>query len=226
MAGVGGSVSSVPSSAAVVVQSSSFSTTFTADENPLSQGSKWLNGATDGLDWGDFKSNAANSCACAAAFFPASPPPYSDAIAILKSSAFACPADQYAQTTIFRAGGYNPVGTHETGLLARFAISAHSAAGYEWYFSVVSSTAVIRWNGAINDFTPIISVTLNTTPADGDVMRLEVQGNAIRCYQNGSLVGSGTDNTFATGQTGMQAAVVPGGTLASYGSKLFSTGGL
>ena len=39
--------------AAPVYAQHNYSTSFTGTENPISEGGKWLNGATNGLDWCD-----------------------------------------------------------------------------------------------------------------------------------------------------------------------------
>jgi hypothetical protein len=202
-----------------------FSTEFTATESPISEGGIWLNGQSDGLDWLNFKT--LNGIACAAAFSAEPPPPYNDSIAILKSSAFACAPDQFAEIVVSRAGGYSPSVTHECGMFVRFALSANSASGYEAYLNHASNFTIVRWNGALNNFSPLSSTGPGpTSPVDGDVLRFEVEGSTLRYYQNDVLVATATDSTFSSGQAGLQSYCVSGATLASYGMKSFRCGNL
>lgn len=205
--------------------SGSFAADFSlATENPLSQSGRWLNGATDGLDWTDFQDTGA--VACAAAFSSTSPPPYNDAIAILKTAAFACNADQYAEATVHVAPGYNPVGTHELGLFVRGTLTAHSMIAYEAYRGMGASHAVVYWPGPLNSFTPLGFPGTPPVPQDGDIIRLEAQGTTIRYLVNSVLITSVTDSNIATGQPGMQSFVVSGGTLASHSLSSFRCGNL
>jgi hypothetical protein len=200
-----------------------FSTTFAATENPLSQGGSWKLGATDGLDWLDWQSNG--SVAYAAGFSADPAPPYNDAVALLKTSVFACTPNQFAEITVHVVPGYSPPSTHELGLFVRGNLSAHSMTGYESYLSIIASHTMVRWNGALNDFTPIYTGSPNV-PVEDYVHRMEAIGNVISFYQNGVLISGGTDNTYATGQPGMQSFVAAGGTPASYSVKSFRCGNL
>jgi hypothetical protein len=205
---------------------SSFFTTFPLTENPLSESGKWLNGATDGIVWQDFKT--LNSLACAGHTSSTSPPPYDDAIAQLKTSAIALPVNHYIQGVVKRAGGYNPAGTHELGLFVRMTITANNVTGYEIYVSTSASHTLVRWNGALNDFTALASGNISavTVPADGDIVRLEASGSRISFYQNGLLRTQVTDTNFATGQSGLQSYMVSGGTPESYGYDSITSGAL
>lgn len=203
----------VPKSAA----QGAFSTSFPATENPISQGGLWTNGKTTGVDWQDIQTTPGES------FATAHPTPghFDDCVACLSGRSFN--ANHYAQATVFLAGGYSA--GHEVELFVRMSITPHSVTGYEFYMSTDTQLELVRWNGALDDFTVLTGAT--HTPADGDVMRLEVVGNSITAYVNGSPVMNWTDNTFATGKPGMgnnpwDAASV----FASFGFKNYQAGNL
>lgn len=206
--------------------SADFTTTFPLTENPISEGGKWLNGKTDGVGWQDFKT--LNSLACAGAASSTLNPPYDDAVAQLKTSAIALPANHYISGVVKLASGYSPAGTHELGLFVRMTITANSVTGYEAYLGRGGAHTLVRWNGALNDFTPLAGGNISTpsVPADGDIVKLEASGSTINFYQNGILRTQFTDTTFTTGQTGLQSYMVSGGTPESYGYDSITTGAL
>lgn len=208
-----------------------YTTSFTTTENPLAEFGIWLNGRTDGLVWQDFK--ALSSVACAGAASSTVNPPYDDAIAQIKTSAIALSANQYIEGTVFRAGGYSPGNTHELGLFVRMAISANSARGYEAYLNHTGNHSVVRWNGPLNDFTVLGGENISsvTTPANGDLVRLEVTGQSpnitINFWQNNNLRTQITGETvWGSGQSGLQSYMITGGTPESYGYDTITTGNL
>lgn len=170
-----------------------FSTNFPATENPISQSGIWTNGAADGLDWHNIQTGGG------LAYATAQPTPghFDDNVACLSGITFN--ANHYAQATIHLAGGYSS--GHEVELYVRMNISAHSVTGYEFYQGNGNQVEIVRWNGALDDFTVI--ATANHSPTDGDVMRLEASGSTITAYINGSQVMQVTDTTWATGHAGM-----------------------
>ena len=49
--------------------------------------------------------------------------------------------------------------------------------------------------------------SFSTTPANGDLIRLEISGTSLSCYRNGVLViGPVTDSSYATGQPGVTSS--------------------
>lgn len=203
-----------------------YTTGFSTTQNPLSENGIWLNGHTDGLVWQDFK--ALSGVACAGAASSTLNPPFDDAVAIVKSSAIALAANQYIQGVVRRAGGYSPGNTHELGLFVRGACTANNIRGYEAYLNHTGNHSVVRWNGPINDFTVLggENISAVTTPADGDVVRLEATGTTINFYQNGLLRTQVTDSTWTNGQSGLQSYMIAGGTPESYGYDSITTGNL
>jgi hypothetical protein len=61
---------------------------------------------------------------------------------------------------------------------------------------------IVRWNGALGDFT-YVARTGGPGLRDGDMVKATIIGNVITAYINGAQVLQGTDNTFSTGSPGM-----------------------
>ncbi len=196
-----------------------YSTNFNLIENPISEGGKWINGKAVGLDWNNVQTVPGRAFA---ANFTGSPNRYSDPIAHL-NTAFA--ANQYAQGTVSRMAGYSPGMGHEIELLLRFEITAHNARGYEVLWAHDGNMAIVRWNGPLANYTPLVDGLKIGRAVDGDVLRAEIVGNVIRVYKNGALVATGpADTTWTGGQPGMGFWPIPGATLQSYGWKNFPGG--
>jgi hypothetical protein len=203
----------------VLLPPQSFTTNFSGTENPLSENGIWTDGSV-GLNWDDVQKNG---FAYATTFASS----VDDNVACL-TTAFT--RKQYAQGTVKRDGGYSPSNSHEIELLLLFAISgsgAGTATGYEINWSYAGNVQIIRWNGGFNDFTVLTTLTM-PAPADGDVLRAEVDNSGvITVYLNSTSKGSTTDTTFTTGQPGIGFFVrSPGTTLSAFGWKSFSAGSL
>lgn len=212
-----------------------FSTTFSATENPISEGGIWLNGQTDGGDWHDCLTTSGR-CVGAADNFVSR---YADDICCLKTSYRAFSAAQWAQATLYVAGGYTGGGgSHECELLLRWSISSGVARGYEAAIGIRPAGTyafIVRWNGSLGDYTALWDpggslgsyTNTPTAMADGDVMRAEISaGGVISLRQNGILLGSVTDSTWTGGQPGMGFWPVDGATAGSMGWSDFSAGDL
>lgn len=212
-----------------------FSTTFSATENPISEGGIWLNGQTDGGDWHDCLTTSGR-CVGAADNFASR---YADDIACLKTSYRAFNAAQWAQATLYLSGGYTGGGgSHECELLLRWALSSGVARGYEAAIGIRPTGTyafIVRWNGSLGDYTALWDpggslgsyTNTPTAMADGDVMRAEISaGGVISLRQNGILLGSVTDSTWTGGQPGMGFWPVDGATAGSMGWSDFSAGDL
>lgn len=215
---------------------SSFSTAFPGVENPLNQGGIWQRGASEGGDWHD-PYTTANGC------FGPDPGAsrYADPIAHLKTSYRSFAANQWAEGTVYRAGGYTPPGgaKHEIELHLRWATSSGVARGYELIWGMDGTAgqayvALVKWEGAISNYTPLYDPGVGSIamPASGDVLRAEISGNLFTAKLNGSVISglSAYDVTaagvWATGQPGLGFWPVDGSTPTSYGWASYRAGDL
>jgi len=184
-------------------ESTAFATDFSVDENPISQGGIWVRGLAEGGNWNNVRTNTGRATAAVASDQGGSR--YDDSLAHLSTSYRTFNANQYAEAVVYRANGYNGP-NHEIELLLRFAITSGNARGYEVLWSSLGNIAIVRWNGALGNYTALYDPGAGSVPvpADGDVLRAQIVGNSISVYRNSSLVVSGiTDNTWATGQPGI-----------------------
>ncbi len=138
-------------------------------------------------------------------------------------------ANQFAQGTVSRVAGYrNPSDKHEIELLLRFQITPNGARGYEILWGQDGEIWIVRWNGPLGNYTALNGLpdSASNMAVDGDVLRAEIIGNAIRVYRNGALVLTASDSTYSNGQPGMGFWPTAGSTLASYGWKTYTAGSL
>jgi hypothetical protein len=102
-------------------------------------------------------------------------------------------------------------GGNEVELLFRMADSATTSRGYECNFSSNGSYAeIVRWNGAFNDYTKIVTGgAFAPAPVSGDIVRATIVGGTITTYikrlSGGDFTQMAqiTDNTFTDGQPGI-----------------------
>jgi chitodextrinase len=194
----------------------SYSTTFGASENPISEGGRWINGQATGLDWHNVRTTPGK------AFGADFAPGYDDDIAHLNTS---FTPNQYAEATVYRAPGYSPGVNHEVELLLRFKITPHNARGYEVLWSHQGHIAIVRWNGPLGDYTPLLDNVQIGPAVDGDVLRAEIINGVVRVYRNGTLVATGPpDNTWIDGQPGIGFWPKPGAIPENYGWRRFEAG--
>jgi hypothetical protein len=220
----------------IVVSPDLFSTSFAATENPISESGIWTNGLAVGLDWNDMQTTSNHGVGASDTFYVGTR--YADDLAHLTTAYHAFNANQYAQATAYKLGGYTGGGgSHEIELLLRFGITAHNAQGYECSIgmnTIGTYAFIVRWNGAYGNYTALIDPSggigsYTNTPtalADGDVLRAEISGTTISLKQNGLVLVTITDATFATGQPGMGAWPVDGATKTSAGWKSYAAGEL
>ncbi|OAI45958.1 hypothetical protein AYO44_12210 [Planctomycetaceae bacterium SCGC AG-212-F19] len=181
----------------------SYSTNFPNTETPISEGGHWINGGTNGIDWGNVNTTPGYAVGV-------SPPNagFDDATALLTGT---WGPDQSAQATV-RVGG--SVFDHpEVELRLRSSISAHVNNGYEITESVAGAgndyLIIVRWNGPLNDFSYLTvtnpgNYTGSFSVTTGDVVKATIVGNVISAYKNGVLIGQAVDpnNTYTSGNPG------------------------
>lgn len=79
--------------------------------------------------------------------------------------------------------------------------------GYWAWSDGLSDTAIMRVDSGVQT---VLGTANTTTFVSGDVMRLELNGTAVRILKNGLLVLSVTDSTYSAGPVGMGGATATG----------------
>ena len=158
-----------------------------------------MNGKTDGVNWGDVQTVPGMAFATNIN----GNPPYNDSTAVLKGT---WTSNQTVQATV----KLNPSSTdtsqqEEVELHLNTTISPNKITGYELDFSVKYGAAyvlIVRWNGAINDFTALTNLS-PIAVKNGDVLMGTSVNGVISIYINGNKVLSATDKTFTGGSPGI-----------------------
>jgi hypothetical protein len=196
-----------------------YTTNYPLTENPVSEGGKWIQGGTTGLDWTNTRSSGG------LAFASTINTGFNDNVAYLNPALFAVPTNHTVVITVHRVAGYTPPDTHEIEIFLRALGSAHSWRGYEVDFAFANSGLVqlVRWDGALNNFT-VLSITVNNGAniADGDTLTASITGSTITAKHNNNLLFTATDATYATGNAGHGFFVRTGGTPSSFCISQFS----
>jgi len=184
-----------------------FTTNFPSVENPISQGGLWTNGATDGLDWSDVATQFSGGVHYAAGLQNGTGQPnFTDATAILKGNW----GPNQSVSAVFHGAGIS--GFKEAEIRLRSTLTPHVNKGYEIDYAVSASTpyiAVIRWNGALGDFTDITPPPQDLVDFlhDGDTVFASIIGNNIIVKLNGVTIYNFNNSDFATGNPGMGFSV-------------------
>jgi hypothetical protein len=202
--------------------STTYSTNFPATENPISEGGKWLGGATDGTVFSNVQT--ATNLAYATNINNGT---YDDSLALIKSSVCAPGNDQFAEGVYSLDGAYTPPGSHETELILRGTFQSGPNYGplYEISCPWHSDISVIRQDGTLGGFT-VLSGTGSGSGilVNGDVIRAKIVGNTITVYKNGVSILVVVDSTITTGQPGMGFFVGAGGTQNKIGWSSWNCG--
>ena len=179
--------------------SPTYTTGFSLTEFPISEGGRWLNGGTDGIDWTDVSSASGRAIGHEVGAT------YTDATAILKG---AWGANQSVTATVFTAGDVSTACSPEVELRLRTTVAPHNIRGYEISYTVAPTgdayLIIVRWNGALGNFTYLLIVHgAQYRVGDGDVISASIVGNVITAYKNGVVMGQATDAAVASGNPGM-----------------------
>ncbi len=189
------------------VATDSYSTSFDATENPISEGGAWHRANNPFTNVRTAGGNAFGTNGSADS--------YDDSYALLSGLG----ADQTAEAVVFRSPNLVREITHEVELLLRFSDDSQNARGYECLFSYTGGIQIVRWNGEMGDFS-VLDATgpqgLGRELVSGDVVSASIVGSVINVYINGELLASATDSTFATGQPGISFFTRPGGNSANF----------
>ena len=195
------------------------STSFGADEVPISEHALWINGHAVGLDWKDVSTKSGLAFGADSSGHPH----YDDPTAILSG---VWGPNQTVQAKVHTVNqNINPV-DEEVEIRLRTTISPHWNSGYEINFRCRHDGSqyveIVRWNGRLGDFTYLRQVS-GPGLYDGDVVRASMVGSVIIAFINGNQVAQATDTTFTQGNPGMGFYLDgKAGLNADYGFTFFS----
>jgi hypothetical protein len=176
----------------------SYSTHFQLDENPISEGGKWINGGKEGIDW--YNVIAKHGVAYGAV----SKGDYTDPTALLTGT--------WGKNQTVKAKVFSRKQTEkyyqEVEIRLRSTLAPKRCTGYEVFWRCLKTpnayVEIVRWNGKLRDWTSLVKHTGSQYGVkDGDLVQATIVGNAIKGYVNGVEVISATDNTYKTGNPGM-----------------------
>jgi hypothetical protein len=182
-----------------------YSTNFPLTENPISEGGKWINGGTTGLDWSDVRTSPGLAFGATST---TTTPPFNDPTAVLSGTWG--PIQECEGVVVVPA---SPADYQELELRLRTTVAAHAILGYEAIFSVTANpyVQVVRWDGGttIDKFVYIADATgprLNT----GDRVRANVDASHVfRAWVNQGtgwqLIATSTPDATYQGNPGMGA---------------------
>jgi len=173
-----------------------YSTSFPLTENPISEGGIWQNGAAVGLDWSNVSTvpNLARGN-------QAHRNNYNDSTAILTGT---WGPDQTV-TAVMVTSVPRDNASAECEIRLRSAISAHNCTGYEIMWNAAPDNdylSIARWNGAVNNFTPMGTVH-GVSPINNGTLTASIKGNVITVYINGVQKMQVTDGTYTNGNPGI-----------------------
>jgi hypothetical protein len=179
---------------------------FSATENPISEGGKWLNGHTDGLDWTDVRTTPGFAFGTEIGGHRPVPQKYDDSTALLKGT---WGPDQTVQATVHSMNP-NQDGKvfEEVELRLRSSISPHNCTGYEVMFRCSKIPRaycnIARWEGPLGKFTMLKeSYGSQYGVKDGDLVKATMIGKVLTVYINGVQMIQLSDDTFPNGNPGV-----------------------
>ncbi len=181
--------------------SSTYSTTFDGDEDPLSESGKWIN---NGLDWTRIRKHGGIACGTQTGTNQGARR-YDDSYAHL--SWFPPDQEAWAQVHITKP---DPSCHQELEILLRWSSSAHNTTGYECFARCVNDDSsylqVVRWEGPLGKFTYLADNRgANYGLKNGDTLKASIVGNVITVYINGVEKARVEDDTYTTGNPGIGA---------------------
>jgi hypothetical protein len=179
----------------VSLRANSYSTDFPKAENPISDGGHWLNGKLDGESWTNVQTTPHF------AFGVTETKKYDDPTAILTGT---WAPDQLAQGTVDVIADPRSC-CHEVELRLRSTVTPNNITGYEIICSVASGAPyiqIVRWNGPLSSFDYIATDKAHYC-RNGDMFEADMVGSTITVRLNHTIVLSGTDPTFASGNPGI-----------------------
>jgi hypothetical protein len=176
----------------------SYSTRFQTDEDPISEGRKWINGRTVGIDW--YNVNTKNGVA----YGEVSKGAYTDPTALLAGT---WGKNQTVKARVFSRNQTEKY-YQEVEIRLRSTLTPHHCTGYEVFWRCLKTqnayVEIVRWNGKVRDWTSLKKHTgAKYGVKDGDLVEATIVGNLIKGYVNGVEVISATDRTYRDGNPGI-----------------------
>lgn len=176
----------------------SYTTRFPLDEDPISEGGKWINGQKEGVDWYNVITRHG------VAFGAVTRGDYTDPTALLTGT---WGKSQKVKARVFSR---NPTKTYyqEVEIRLRSTLTPHRCTGYEVFWRCLETeeayVEIVRWNGKVGDWTSLQKHSgAQYGVKHGDLVEASMIGNIIKGYINGVEVISVTDNTYDKGNPGM-----------------------
>ncbi len=189
----------------------SYFTDFPLTENPINQGGMFKVGSVTGF----YQDPRSTPGRC---FASATSAGYDDCLAQLQNHAV--PDNHRVTVTIYRDPLYTAGDSHEVGIYIRMTIGVGPGGiyvtAYEFLMSIDGSFQIIRWEGTSHDidnfnFSIVVTGSGPGALVTGDVVAVQVIGEAFEVYKNGVLVATASDDVHATGNPGMGFFVRPTG---------------
>jgi hypothetical protein len=173
----------------------SYATSFSGMENPLSEGGRWHHANNA---WLKVQKKGGLAMTTGINFS------YDDAYSLLSGY----PANQVGRAKVVVRPDRDCSCSHEVEVLLRMTDGADFVRGYEVYMSCPnissgdSDVQIVRWNGAMGDFS-LLSGGVARGSAAGGVLTAKVIGSQIDALWNGQLVATATDGMHTSGQPGI-----------------------
>jgi len=183
-----------------------YTTNFSHAENPISEGGKWLNGQTDGLDWTNVRTAPGFAFGTEIGGNRPDPQKYDDSTALLKGT---WGPNQTVQARVRLVNpNQNDRVWQEVELRLRSSISPHNCTGYEIMFRCSKTPKaycnVARWEGPLGKFTMLKQAEGSEYGVkDGDVVKASMIGKILSVYINGVKIVQLSDDRFASGNPGI-----------------------
>jgi len=229
-----GTMTSNPTTLIVTTASTgtrAYSTTFPLpDENPISEGSNWLNGGKNGANW----TNVNTTPGLAYGTMTSMSAQFADSTAVLTGT---WGANQTAQAVVVNNTPQSNLGIfEELELRLNTKIQTNSITGYECNFSARplndngpntgQYAQIVKWNGPLASFTLLDSRTMATPLVTGDVVGCRGAGSGgsrtITISRNGVDLFSVNNNTHTDGSPGIGMFLQGIGVNSDYGFSRFT----
>ena len=176
-----------------------YKTNFPLTENPISEHGAWASGLATGLEWTDVQTTTNQAYSTRTSNVE---PPYADSMADIQWGSFG--ANQSACVIAYINTAESPDAEIEIRL--NMTITANNATGYEFNWSVSASNSyqnISRWNGPLNNFTLLSSLSGAGGVNNGDLLCASNFNGTLVMSRNGVIDNSTSDTTYTNGSPGV-----------------------